>query len=375
MIKHTNVIYMPNISALGGIETYVYELVKKYKDLDICVISKNVDINQLKRLKQYCPVYIWKNEIIECDVAIINYDISIIDYIRSNAKIYQVVHYDFTSPVYPDYDKPKSHPRITNYIGITKYLTDELGKLFGKSMLCYNPLTIEEDKPIIIVSATRLHKHKGVDRMIKLINALDKSGINYLWFCLTNDLNVIDKPNVIMIKNRLDISKWLNIATYVCLLSDSEACSYTLNEALYRNIPIITTPLPYLEELGVKDGINAYIMNYDCSNVDEIVNKITNVPKFNFKRLDDGYNKIFKNIKSKYEEELNMKVKVKAIVEYDDCELNKRVKIGEEWITTRERADRLLEYPALVEVVEVIKEDKKEDKKVPTKKVEKKNGK
>ena len=28
-IKHDNIIYMPTISALGGIETYVYELVKK----------------------------------------------------------------------------------------------------------------------------------------------------------------------------------------------------------------------------------------------------------------------------------------------------------------------------------------------------------
>ena len=30
-IRHSNIIYMPNISELGGIETYVYEMVKKYK--------------------------------------------------------------------------------------------------------------------------------------------------------------------------------------------------------------------------------------------------------------------------------------------------------------------------------------------------------
>ena len=40
VIKHTNIIYMPTISALGGIETYVYELVKKYDYLDIAVVSK-----------------------------------------------------------------------------------------------------------------------------------------------------------------------------------------------------------------------------------------------------------------------------------------------------------------------------------------------
>ena len=30
VIKHSNIIFMPTISKLGGIETYVYELVKKY---------------------------------------------------------------------------------------------------------------------------------------------------------------------------------------------------------------------------------------------------------------------------------------------------------------------------------------------------------
>ena len=52
IIKHDNIIYMPNISALGGIETYVYELVKKYSDLDIAVITKKCDPIQEKRIKK-----------------------------------------------------------------------------------------------------------------------------------------------------------------------------------------------------------------------------------------------------------------------------------------------------------------------------------
>ena len=395
MIEHSNIIYMPNISALGGIETYVYELVRKYKDLDICVVSKSCDPQQAKRIKKYCKLYIWNGEKIKCDVAIINYDISIIDYISENAKIYQVVHYDFTSPIYPDYDKPKNHPRITAFVGITKYLTDELGKLFNKSILSYNPLTIEEDKPIIIVSNSRLHKNKGVDRMTKLMDALDNADINYLWICITNDIDVINRPNVIFIKNRLDDDKFLSIATYVALLSNTEACSYTLNKALYRNIPILTTPLPYLDEIGYKDGVSGYTIEFDCSNIDDVVKKIKNVPKFNFKRLEDNYKNIFKNKKSKYKEELSMKVKVKARVKYYDCELEREVNIGDEWITTNERANKLIEEPALVDVlgkvedvpksIKVSKIDdcfydnpdnnketpKKKKKKKPTKKAEK----
>jgi hypothetical protein len=91
---------MPTISALGGIETYVYELVKKYSYLDIAVVSKRCDPQQKERIEKYCKVYIHTYETIKCDVAIINYDQSIIKYINPEAKIYQTIHADYTNPIY-----------------------------------------------------------------------------------------------------------------------------------------------------------------------------------------------------------------------------------------------------------------------------------
>lgn len=387
VIKHANIIYMPTISPLGGIETYVYELVKKYNNLDIAVVSKRCDEKQYERIRKYCRVYIHTNQRIECKVAIINYDQGIIPFINQDAKIYQTIHADYTNPIYDR--KPQHHTRVTAFIAITKYLQTRMADMLkpNKLILGYNPLTIEkEDKPIVIVSATRLHKHKGKDRMQKLASALDKANINYIWYVITNETTGLNSPNVIFIPNRLDISKFLAQATYVCLLSDSEACSYTLNEALYRNIPIITTPLPYLDEIGVVDGVNAYIMDFECNNVDEIVKKITNVPTFEFNHLPDIYNELFDNKKSTYREEMNMKVKVKCIMNYYDMETSER-KVRSltepyeepekhpnrvEWITTRERAEHLVSK-GLVEIIETIKEkefDKAETKKVPTKKVE-----
>lgn len=384
MIEHENIIYMPTISALGGIETYVYELVKKYKDLDIAVVSKKCDDNQAKRIRKYCKLYIHTHQKIKCKVAIINYDQSIIDYINEDAKIYQAIHADYTNSIYKH--KPKPNNRVYKFICITKFLKNKMEDMLkpNEVMLSYNPLTVEnEDKPIIIVSATRLHEHKGKGRMQCLIDKMDKANINYLWFVITNESEGLTGKNVFFIKNRLDISRWLAMADYVCLLSDSEACSYTLNEALYRNIPIITTPLPYLKEIGVEDGINAYIMEFDCSNVDSIVERITNIPKFSFKRLDDNYKNIFTNSKSNYEEERKMKVKVRCIQNYFDIEQNERKVKSEierydnpemhpnrcEWITSMERADHLVSK-GLVEIIEKINdEQKKETKKVPTNKV------
>ena len=347
MIKHANIIYMPTISALGGIETYVYELVKKYKDLDIAVVSKYCDEKQRERIEKYCRVYIYTNEDIECKVAIINYDQTIINKISPKAKIYQTIHADYTQNIYKD--KPKDNARITGFICITKYLQDKMSAYLPKEKLLYNfnPLTIEDnEKPIILVTASRLHKNKGVERMKKLIAEMEKQNINYIWYIITNDIGVIQNPNVIFIKNRLDVSRFVNQATYVVLLSDSEACSYTLNEALYRNIPIITTSLPYLDEIGVRNNENAYIINFDCSNIEEVVSKIKDVPKFNFKRIEDNYNKILSKTKSKYISDYDKLVYVRVreqIDHYYDMKLNREVcyKDGE-YIVTKHRANELI---------------------------------
>ena len=314
VIKHSNIIYMPTISPLGGIETYVYELVKKYKDLDIAVVTKQIDGNQGIRLKQYCKVYIHINQQIECDVAIINYDTSIIDYISENAKIYQTLHADYTSPIYHG-KKPSDHPRLTGFIAITDFLKDKMKDLLktDKVIMSYNPLTIEKKPFITIVSATRLHEHKGPQRVLEFAKALDRAGVDFIWYILTGDMNVISHPNIVFIQNRLDTYKWFEIADYIALFSDSEADSYLLKEGLFRNIPILVTPLPYLEEIGVKDGENAYILEFDCSNVNEVANKVKNIPKFTYKKQEDKYNELFTKKKSHYKKDLETLITVECL--------------------------------------------------------------
>ena len=80
---------MPTISALGGIETYVYELVKKYHYLDIAVVTDRCDKKQAERIKKYCKLYIHNNQLIKCKVAIINRLFSIV-YFCLQSKYYQI---------------------------------------------------------------------------------------------------------------------------------------------------------------------------------------------------------------------------------------------------------------------------------------------
>ena len=156
MIEHKNIIYIRDFTEIGGVETFTYEMVKKYHNLDIAVVYKTAHKSQIKKVAKYCPAYKHDDQKIICDVAIINYDTSIIPFICEKAKIYQVVHGDYENPAYTW--KPPTDKRIKFYIGITKYIVESFKRITGlrNVKLSYNPLTVEENKPILLISGTRL---------------------------------------------------------------------------------------------------------------------------------------------------------------------------------------------------------------------------
>lgn len=161
MIVHDNIIYISDISRLGGVESYAYYMVKKYQDYDIAVVCKSGDVNQLERIRRYCPAYEHRgSEEIKCKTIIINYDTSILDYVECD-NCYMVVHADYSQSCYtklPNWDDK----RITKILVITKYLQKMMKEKFNKECeLCYNPLVPEEPcNRVVLVSATRLSKIK-----------------------------------------------------------------------------------------------------------------------------------------------------------------------------------------------------------------------
>lgn len=325
IIKHDNILYVRDISVIGGVETWVYEMVKKYHDLDIAVVYKRADNTQLKRILKYCRAYKHTDQEIHAKMTIINYDSSICDFINKgkNGKIYMAVHADYSHEHYKAF--PILDDRIDGYIGITEFICKTFEEKFGKKCeLHYNPLEImKPSKRLMLVSATRLSSIKGKDRMIALANALDKAGIDYVWYIFTNDTNAIPNEHIVYMSPRLDVYKWVAEADYLVQLSDTEGLSYAINEALYMNVAVIVTPLPYLNEIGVKHGKNAWIMQFDCSNVDEIAKNILNIPQFVFKKLKDGYEKLLVNSTSKYD--YNKKTKTICKHRYFDIELQRLV--------------------------------------------------
>lgn len=359
-IEHKNIFYVNDLNVIGGVETYIHEILKKYHDLDICVVYKTAFKNQLRRIKKYCKAYKHTDEILVCDVCVINYDISIIPFICKSAKIYQGIHADYDHPYYITHNfKPPTDPRIYRYIAITKHIAETFSSVSGvpkeKIIQLYNPLEIEEpDKPLILISPTRLSPEKGEKRMQEMVRALDTAGINYIWFIFTDSEHTIESPNVVYKEPTLEIGRWLDLADYLVQLSDSEGCSYSINEMLYRNKPVIVTPLHYLDELGIKDGKNCYILKHDCSNMDHIVKNIKKIPQFKFKRLEDNYDSILVKSKSHYKEDKEIIVRLKCtfFLGFDDIVRGKHIVEGEIIEVDEERADYLLNnFRGVFEVV------------------------
>lgn len=361
---YSNVFFISNLNTIGGVETYLYEIAKKYSDFDITVCYQTGDIKQVNRLKKYVRVIKLKpDDVIKCKRAFINYgfDLNIID----ADEIYNIVHADYKAQNLP----VNTDERITAHYGVSKTVAKTYSELLGKDVgVCYNPITPEQPKKVLkLISATRLTKEKGLGRMQILANKLDESGIPYIWLIFTNEQKQISNPNVIYMNPRLDIKDYIKNADYLVQLSDTEAWCYSALESLTMGIPLICTPVPSFIEMGVENGKNGYILPFDMSNIpiDDIYNKI---PKFEFTAPKDIYNKLLVHEPSTYEKEKNMKVKVKVLKAFNDKYTNKEYHIGDEEIFTKDRAEEILTVDTLIEIIEEIPEEEEEKPKKKSKK-------
>lgn len=382
-MKYSNIFYIGNLQEIGGVETYLYEIAKKYGDLDITIVYKIADEKQLERMKKKVRCVKYKEQVIECELAFFNYDISIIENVNAKKKI-EIIHADYIEQNII----PHIHPDIDEYYGVSEIACKSFTELTGiKCELLRNPLTIDEEdskRVLFLVSATRLSKGKGKERMIKLANELSKKNIPFLWLIFTNDTNAISNQNVIYMKPRLDVRPYINAIKgkgYGVQVSDSEGDCYFTRECEALGVPVLVTPCPSFKAQGIEDEKNGYIIDFDMKNLD--VEKIYNdIPQYEGYIQEDRYNEILINKKSNYKEELKMRFKVKATNKYKetntfDGELSREKGVAkyypeenEEWIVSKERADILAEK-GFVTIVEEIKEEEEEAKKVTRKRTKK----
>lgn len=361
-----NIYYFFAISEIGGIETFFYQLAKKYNDRNLTIIYREANEKQLKRLRKYVQCIPYCGQKIKCKKAFFNFNTDIINNVEAEEYIL-VIHGDYKTMIEQgQIDTAPGHEKINKYVGVSKIACEAFTKVTGKPCeLCYNPIEIEEPKQVLnLISATRLTREKGKQRMELFAKALDNAGIPYLWTIFTNDTNAINNPNIIFMKPRLDISNYIANADYLVQLSDNEGYCYSVVEALSLGTPVIVTPCPVFNEIGVVDKKNGYILPFDMKNF-SVEDIYMNIPKFYYLPFKDRWGELLTNSKSDYQNKKDKKFKVQATGAYrqlnlQDAELKRIPEAGETWEVDYYRLLFLQgNNPKLTKFVDLVEEEKK----------------
>lgn len=321
------ILYHSNPLQFGGVDTFDYNFCKKMKDkYDITFLYKEgvkSTIDRLKNLEIDVQKYSSEKKYI-CDICILasawgGYPETVI---AKSGRYIQMVHADYEQKNLIDFEYHKWH-KTTEHIGVSDQVCKSFKELFPNEKITriYNILDFkQETKPFLkLISATRLSKEKGYERMVKLANALKDANIRFRWTIFT-DLNLynqkpIDMDEIVYMRPTRDIFDYIAEADYGIQLSDTEGYSYFINECLQYGTPIICTNFPSAKE-SVDDGINGYILNMDLSNLDtdKIINNIPNKFKYVEKVKVSDWTKIL----NKKVTLPKKKYKVEALQDYTD---------------------------------------------------------
>lgn len=305
--KRDTIIYFNHIHTIGGIETWIYNLGKRY---EFSVVYDFADKEQIKRLEKI-GVEAIKNvgQPIECNTLIFPV-FNNPKFIKAKKRI-SFIHgmYDYIHDLAPI-------PEYDEIYAVSQGAAEAFYKTYGiKAKVLYNHIDIEQkEKPLILGVFSRLSKEKGKERVIYLLDKLKEKNKDFLMLIFTDLPFDYNDNRVIFIKPELNPFGWMSKCDYICQLSSTEAGCITAQESLKLGIPLIITKLPILEEFGINET-NAKILEFDMSNLD--IEDLWNIPKVNWqepisKEWETIMKKrIFKEKKEKIEKEIKKKNKNK----------------------------------------------------------------
>ncbi len=258
--KRDTIIYFNTIHVIGGIETWIYNLGKRY---EFSVVYDIADEKQLERLESI-GIETIKNvgQQIECDTLLFMLH-------DNNANIKANKKYLFIHGLYNTKKEVGDIPEYDEIYAVSKIASDKFYQVTGiKPKIMYNPIDIEtKEEPLIFGVFSRLSKEKGKDRIIYLLDKLIEHKKEFLMLIFTDLPFDYPDERVIFMKPTLNNIGWMKKCDYILNPSDTEAGSLTLQEALKLGIPLIVTKLDILKEFNI-DHSNSKILDFDMSNLD-----------------------------------------------------------------------------------------------------------
>lgn len=272
------VIYVASLNIIGGIESWLYYVAKKYNIGQIVVLYKKTFEEQIERLSPHIKLIQYTGQRIKCNKIIF-----------TEPRDYQKELYDCAEErfivLHCNYDNSFDYrrlPKMDKIYAVSDVAKECFEKVQEQEVFTlYNPVAIDKPQKLLkLISATRLTQEKGYERMVQLSEELERKKIPYIWLIFTDRPTEPVSNNIIFMKPRYNMSDYMVNADYGVQLSSKESYCLFVQECLKLKVPVIITDLPVYKELGITKK-EAHILKLDMSNLD--VEKIYNkIPKVNY---------------------------------------------------------------------------------------------
>ena len=333
--RYTNLIYIGEyINGLfNGYVSWFMNMGRCFKNKDITIVFTTIHPDIYNKLIKYFRCVKYDNSCnYLCDRFITTYSTyyypkNFIPLESASVFIHGVLSYYFKKG-----ETAFEHDLFDHYIAVSKTAAKGAKGFLPTDNIEYilNPINIPKElvKPhLYLVSTLRgSSKLKGIDKIKALAKIFDEEGIPYTWDVFTDVETNTNIGGLIFRASVVNPLPYVKDADYFVHLSETEACSYSMMEALMLNVKIVALHIELYDELGFTGSKNTtYIpLSYFKSENKE---KLRSIAKKIYKNKDikgeyhpqiefrKGYNKLFKD-----EEKISSDKKISIIVPCYNCE-------------------------------------------------------
>lgn len=333
--KYKTVLFINYLHVIGGIETFIYHFAQIE---DVTLIVGSIHVEQREKLSTVCKIVDYNPRgTYHCETLIL---LRILDKMPENIFCKRSVRMCHGCRTNPNWHIPQDADFIVNVSEASKESFDKEAK---NGMVIHNPITKTDKRALILVSATRIpapDKGEYEQRMRILADRLNEAEIPFIWFNFSEGHLNNAPRGFINIPKEMDIQPYIAKADYLVQLSNSEAWSYSILEALINNTACLVCPFPSAYEMGIEDGKNGYIIPFDMGFD---VHKLLEIPKFEYEYDNKEIKKQWDGIISgKTKPKKKSGTKVRITTTYNDTELKRMVRAGESVVVSKERAKQIV---------------------------------
>lgn len=332
--QYETVLFINYLHVIGGIESFIYHFAQI---MEVTLIVGSIHVEQREKLSKVCKVVDYDPRgSYHCDTLIL---LRILDKMPDNIFYKRSVRMCHGCRTNPNWHIPQDSDFIVNVSEASKKSFDKEAK---DGMVIHNPIIKTDKRALILVSATRIpapDKGDNEQRMRILAERLNEADIPFIWFNFSEGQLNNPPRGFINIPKEMDIQPYIAKADYLVQLSNSEAWSYSILEALVNGTAVLVTPFESAFEMGIEDGKNGYIIPFDMGFD---VNKLLDVPEFEYKYNNKAIKKQWDDITSgKIKPKKKEGVKIRITTTYNDTALRRQVSAGEVITVPKERAKQI----------------------------------